>query len=113
MGLREFLSILPEYVEHDDGTETEIPPRWWNWHWEHFGHRLRVTVGDLAAMDEHEHGHPSALVFQIGAEIGSDTGQFDGYSFARDEITPKFHDHSFDLIIGRWGIYIAVRGRKR
>jgi len=113
MGLRQFLSILPEYIEHADGNETVIPPRWWNWSWEHSGPRLRVIVGDQMAIMEHEGGEPGALSFGGSIEIGADTGQFDGYSFAKDRITPKYHDHGFDLIVGRWGIYVAVRGGRR
>jgi len=111
--LREKLSILPEYIEHKDGTETDIPPRWWNWSWEHHGDRIRIMVGDMAAVGEHEDGEPGPLRLRLDLEMGADSGQFDGYSYSQDKITPRYHDHDFDLIIGRWGIYIAMRGRKR
>ncbi|MCV7174879.1 hypothetical protein [Mycolicibacterium sphagni] len=113
MGLRQHLSILPEYIEHSDGSETEIPPRWWNWNWEHSSERLRVIVGDLAATSEHDAGEPGPLRFGFGLEFGADTGQFDSYSPSQDHVTPKYHDHDLDIVVGRWGIYIAVRGRRK
>lgn len=115
MTLRERLSILPEVIEHDDGTETDIPQRWWNWHREWYGPSQRVVVGDLVADTEHEHGELMGLAFSAELYLFENSGQFDneGWLTGRIKTRPrKFEDHSFSAIVGRWGIYIAWRGKE-
>lgn len=116
--LREHLSILPEVIEHEDGTETDIPQRWWNWHreWDNqlSGYSYRVIVGDLNVDAEHDGGEVMGFKFAIELDLFENTGQFDTERYFTSEIKTRIHfqDHSFSFIFGRWGVYIAWRGRK-
>jgi hypothetical protein len=104
-GLREFLSTIPNYIEE---TDTDIPPRWWNWNWGHYGDRLRITVGDIMAEMESETGEAAQFAFGAELELFVGSGQFDHSHTGK----ATFDDHDFRLTVGRWGIYIAVRGRE-
>lgn len=117
--LREYLSILPEW-EATPGGDVDIPERWWNWHreWNDGGpeYRYRVVVGDLCADAEHESGDPSGFMLVAEFHLYENTGQFDERDFqpTNGVRVPgrRFGDHSFSVVVGRWGIYIALRGRE-
>lgn len=118
MTLRERLSILPEWEATPEG-DVDIPERWWNWRREWEGDwpnsRYRVIVGDLLAEAEHESGETMGLQFAVELNLFENTGHFDDEGWRPKRVklpARKFEDHSFSLIVGRWGIYIALRGKE-
>ena len=76
------------------------------------GYRYRIILGDLSRDEE-----PN-LEFSICLDLDRDKHEFCQYNETRNYDLPWWRDvtywntHSFALCCWRWGLYVALRGRK-
>jgi len=110
----QWFSPLTEYRERREDPDWDGERRWYQKEWlEHWGPRWRWIIGDVFSEPEHEGGDYIGPRFEVGLDLFQLTGQFDGwFEGARPSWSAKFEDHSFSVTFWRWGIYVAVCGRR-
>ncbi|OBY33509.1 hypothetical protein [Mycolicibacter kumamotonensis] len=97
-------------LRDDDWWDGKLP--WYNRYRDTMTKRWRVTYGDLASCCESESGSHQGPQFCIDMSFGDLTGQFDGWFEGHSTSQPLYDDHSFYIVIWRWGISVSVRGRQ-
>lgn len=94
----------------DIDDDTPRPRRWFHRSIEVVGGpetRVRLSLGDITAVNEHEAGEPAGAAFTVDVRLWENTGNFDYDN--RD----RWHDHSVCIVVWRWGVYFAWRGGRK
>ncbi|WP_006241993.1 hypothetical protein [Mycolicibacterium tusciae] len=108
----QWFSPLTEYLDRCDQVGWDGKKRWYQREWiDHYTKNLRVIVGDVFAEAEIECGDYIGPKIAVDLSLVDRTGQFDPF-FDGQHWHAQFEDHSFGITIWRWGIYVAVRGRR-
>lgn len=77
---------------------------------EYWGDRIAWKVGNLT---RDEDGEPSGYgQFSVSLDVNVDSDTFKDYQQVPWRVLASYLDHSLSVVAWRWGIWIAVRGRK-
>lgn len=85
----------------------EVP--WYQDAYEFNGQRMRLLIGDIVASGEHDFGGHHGVEFGVELHLWANVSEFDRDYPPRE----RYDDHYFSVILWRWGIYFAWRGRRR